>query len=227
MRSFQLGFMTLVTLMTSLSSCSSKSSSDDQGAGPSGGSGGQSAGSTAGASGTPGSAGGGGAPTPPPVTCGSETCTAITLPGGAVPPCCFDEAQSICGADVSAVMPMMGCQRLTQAGDLDETCPDYEGGMLNGFPVPAFPGCCRPDVGQCGVKVDNLGGVLPFMPGCIDSAPFFNGAAAPACGSGSNGGTGSGGTSATGGSPATGGTSGSSGSGAGGDPDSGGANSGP
>jgi hypothetical protein len=125
---------------------------------------------------------------PEPVPCGSATCQAIVLPNGAVTPCCVNPLEGICGARLGiglpGTSPAMTCQPLTQAGQLDLTCPASTGGTVGGFPLPPFPGCCREATGQCGYLVTDIGGLLPFAPGCVDATPFLNGADPVACGAG-------------------------------------------
>jgi hypothetical protein len=103
-------------------------------------------------------------PVPDPIACGRSTCKAIVLGGTAVAPCCVDPMEGTCGADV----PPLGCQPLTQPGKVDNSCPARPPSSAGGLPLPALPGCCRED-GQCGYFISDLGGLLPFTPGCIDS----------------------------------------------------------
>lgn len=124
---------------------------------------------------------------PPPVACGVQTCKAIVLGGTAVAPCCADSAKGICGADVSALVPVIGCQPLTQEGALDRSCPSSTGPASSGLPLPPAPGCCSAATGLCGYWISDLGGLLPFAPGCIDSATLGGGGVPQACGEGSAG----------------------------------------
>jgi hypothetical protein len=132
---------------------------------------------------------------PDPVRCGPVTCKAITLPTGAVAPCCVNPVDGICGAELNFGLPgtssSMTCQPLTQPGKLDRACPPSMGGVIGGLPLPAFPGCCR-TTGQCGHLVSDLFGLLPFPPGCIDATLLSNGEAPVACGpdAGGSGGAG-------------------------------------
>lgn len=157
-----------------------------------------------------GESSGGAADIPDPVRCGFATCQAIILPGGAVAPCCADPLGGICGAalDTAALgLPTaMSCQPLTQAGKLDLTCPSSAGAVAGGLPLPALPGCCRA-TGQCGYLMTDLGGLLPFAPGCIDAAPFLNGEDPLSCGPGAapGGAAGAGGVPGGGGVPGAGG----------------------
>lgn len=165
-----------------------------------------------------GGTGSGGAPIPPPsVMCGAATCAPISAPNGFVTPCCADPVKGTCGADTSALNPAMGCQPLSRPGELDPTCPASDGATLNGFPLPAFPGCCQPN-GQCGYAIDDLGGALPFAPGCIDARTLVPTSTPRACGEGAPA-LGTGGTTATAGAfnQATGGTT-AGGAGSGGAP---------
>jgi len=116
-------------------------------------------------------------PVPDPVACGRATCKAIVVGGTAVAPCCVDAIEGTCGADV----PPLGCQPLTQPGKVDNSCPARPPSSAGGLPVPALPGCCRED-GQCGYFISDLGGLLPFTPGCIDSTPLLNGESPVRCG---------------------------------------------
>jgi len=127
-------------------------------------------------------------PLPDPVFCGKQTCRAISLPGGgAVAPCCVDAVEGICGAELALIGPTMGCQPLTQSGTLDSSCPSSMGLTVGGFPVPPFPGCCQEESGQCGVMIGDLGGLLPFAPGCVAGATQA-GETPRACGAGSGAG---------------------------------------
>lgn len=149
---------------------------------------------------------------PPPVACGLQSCKAIVLGGTAVAPCCADPAKGICGADVSALVPTIGCQPLTQEGALDRSCPSSTGAASGGLLLPPAPGCCSAATGQCGYWISNLGGLLPFAPGCIDSATLGGAGAPQACGAGNNSGTaGRGGSGAGGESSAVPGAGGASG----------------
>ena len=80
---------------------------------------------------------------------------------------------------------LLGCNAIL---DLDEAhvdpTPASTGGTVGGFPLPPFPGCCREETGQCGYLVTDIGGLLPFAPGCVDATPFLNGADPVACGAG-------------------------------------------
>jgi hypothetical protein len=153
---------------------------------------------------------------PDPVRCGPVTCKAITLPTGAVAPCCVNPADGICGAELNFGLPgtssSMTCQPLTQPGKLDRACPASMGGVIGGLPLPAFPGCCR-TTGQCGHLVSDLFGLLPFPPGCIDAQLLSNGEAPVACGpgAGGSGGEGAGGVSGEAGSGGNGSGEGGSG----------------
>jgi hypothetical protein len=150
-----------------------------------------------------------------PVRCGSETCNAI----GSVPPCCADPLEGICGVELGLTLEglpaTMICQPLTQSGKPDPGCPASMARVVGGLPLPAFPGCCREATGQCGYLVSDVGGLLPFTPGCID-ATLLGGEEAKTCGPGANegGATGAGGTPSADGGAMTGGTaSGEGGSG--------------
>jgi hypothetical protein len=130
-----------------------------------------------------GAAGGGALEIPPPVACGFQSCKAIVVGGTAVAPCCSNPATGTCGADVSALVPTLGCQPLTREGALDRSCPSSTGAVGGGLPLPPAPGCCNARTRQCGYWISNLGGLLPFAPGCIDSAGL-GGGTPQACGDG-------------------------------------------
>jgi hypothetical protein len=86
--------------------------------------------------------------------------------------------------------------------------------------VPGFKGCCRADTGTCGVIIDDIkAGPATFASfglGCVDSAPFFDGAEGAPCGGG-GGGAGGAGSGGAGGESLGGGSAGGAG-GAGGTP---------
>lgn len=184
MRSHKFEVSTLAVVLC-LVGCSSGGSSGEQPT-ASGGSGSSVPGGSSGGVGasSAGTASAGMAPTPPPaVACGAEMCEPIAVGAGFIPPCCVDPAQGTCGADVSASDPTTGCQPLHQPGALDPSCPSSAGAMAGGFPLPEFPGCCR-ETGQCGFAVDDLGGALPFDPGCVDATTIVPTAMPQACGTG-------------------------------------------
>jgi hypothetical protein len=188
-RSYKFG-LALTCVSLCIAACGNSEPKPATSAG-SGGSGGSSSGAGAAAiAGTSGSA----VMAPPSVSCGTQMCAAIPLATGFVAPCCADAAKGVCGAEGSAGSGMMGCRPLNQPGVLDPNCPASTGAMLNGFPLPTFPGCCRESTGLCGFDVDNLGGVLPFAPGCIDPATVIPGTVAQACGPGVSPAGGSGGS---------------------------------
>lgn len=202
MRCFKLGLVSLFGVSVAVASCGESDRQSTKQSTPAGGSAGQ-----------PGEASGGSEELPAPVPCGTETCEALRLAGGdAVAPCCVDPSEGLCGADVSVLMPTMGCQSLSQPGELDPSCPPSPGGTVGGFPVPPFPGCCREATGQCGFMVSDLGGLLPFAAGCVDATPFLDGGTPAACGGGGTGGVGGAGSAGAAGS------SGASSGGAGDDP---------
>ncbi len=72
-------------------------------------------------------------------------------------------------------------------------------------PLDPFVACCRAATGTCGVQVNKItlgGGVATLgnlQLGCVDSAPFFPGAAPKSCGGGSGGAGGGGGVPGVGG----------------------------
>jgi hypothetical protein len=133
-----------------------------------------------------------------------------------VDPCCAGPDKA-CGLN-TGLLALAGvafddvCQAKDQPGEADDACPATDSVVVpfNGAmaPLEPFAGCCRADAGTCGVIVDDvtvkgLGlniGTLGL--GCVDSAPFFGGKKAAACGDtgvGGGGGGGAGGTSVGGG----------------------------
>ena len=140
--------------------------------------------------GSGGSGGSGG-----PISCGSQTCTPLTLPfqSNDVPPCCT--ADGACGLDSTPLADYgfvfaEACQATHQPGDADANCPPSpdlmiptDGGTLM---APGFPGCCRAETHTCGYLMNKFGGIVPLNPplGCVDSAPFLDGGTPSACGSG-------------------------------------------
>jgi hypothetical protein len=185
MRSLKLGFMIVGGLLIPLA-CGGTDRANDSGsqAGAAGGAPPEVE-AAAGASGE----GSGMLEVPAPVLCGIQICQAIVLGGTAVAPCCVEPRGGICGADVSTLVPGMGCQPLTQAGRLDPACPSSMGSN-SGLPLPPAPGCCREATGQCGYWVGNLGGLLPFAPGCLDPSALGGVDAPRACGGGEEAGSG-------------------------------------
>ncbi len=147
----------------------------------------------AGMSGSAGSAGS--AAKPGPITCGDNTCNPLNLP----PPntaaaCCTPDNE--CGID-STPLAAYGvtfadpCQPKNQAGDLDDSCPESAQIMVptssGSLPLDGFKGCCHADTHTCGYMLDKLGGLFDLGFGCVDSAPFLDGGAPSACGSGGAG----------------------------------------
>lgn len=169
MRSAGIGFVLVAGVLLSFSCGRAEDSGDSPGPGESG-AGGEGATSSS------------DAPVPPPVRCGAQMCKAITYSGGAIAPCCADPAQQICGADVSAFVPTMGCQPLTQAGALDQACPSSSASVMGGIPLPPASGCCSEATGHCGYWIGNLGGLLPFAPGCVDPSILGAAGMSQACG---------------------------------------------
>jgi len=187
---------TLIGVAAALPSCGGDDDDDDR---PTGGSGGGSSGagtSGAGRGGTATTGGSGGATGGAPsesVPCGAVVCTATGTAALMVPACCFDAPSGRCGLDTSllagfGVAPARPCEPLAQPGEPDQSCPNSEPLMVGGTNLPAFQGCCREETGQCGFLIDKVGGLVPIGLGCVDSAPFLDGGAAPACGSGGSGG---------------------------------------
>ncbi len=131
---------------------------------------------------------------PATLTCGTATCSAVTIPIGsfAIPACCADAATNQCGLDGSAVAQFgvdfaEACQPKDQPGVADTSCPDSGSAPTTaGFDIQ-FKGCCRPN-GTCGYVLDKLGGLFELGLGCVDSAPFLDGGAPTLCGSGGEGG---------------------------------------
>lgn len=152
------------------------------------------------ASGAAGQAGvGGSQDLPDAVRCGSAWCRPIVPPGGdAVATCCVDPSQGICGADVSTLLPGMGCVPLTQPGELDRSCSASPAGAA-GLPLPPLPGCCNPNTQRCGYLIGDFGGLLPFAPGCVESTLLVPEEEPRACGDDGSGGGGPGGTGGAGG----------------------------
>jgi hypothetical protein len=217
MRSLALGFTTvLVGIALSLSSCGDAKKNPKGGAGTAG---------AIGAAGASGEGGGGSEPVPDPVRCGREVCKALELPNfGAVAPCCADAEQGLCGLELNLLLPGMGCQAVTQSGALDKDCPNSKGGFTSGLLVPSFRGCCREGTNECGYYIDSVAGLLPFPLGCVDAAPFLQGAPVTSCdgsvaggGGASSGGSGGAPSGGTSGAP-SGGTSGAPSGGTGADP---------
>jgi hypothetical protein len=176
-----------------------------------------------GEAGQPAVAGAGGSQDlPDPVRCGSALCRPIVLPGAdPVATCCVDPTEGICGAEVSTLLPGMGCVPLTQPGEIDRSCPASPAGAA-GLPLPPLPGCCNPNTQQCGYMVGDFGGLLPFAPGCVDSALLVPDEEPRACGDVGGGGGGPG--DGTGGAAGASMSSGGAGTGSGGaDPTPGGA----
>jgi len=129
-----------------------------------------------------------------------------------VDPCCAGAAKDACGLTTTFLAQTglsfgESCLAKNQPGDADDSCPSPTPAMVpvmgTTATLDAFPGCCRAATGTCGVLVNKvtLGqGLVPLGDlglGCVDSAPFFPGVAAKACGAGAGGAGGAGG--ATGG----------------------------
>jgi hypothetical protein len=127
-----------------------------------------------------------------------------------IPACCADAQTNHCGLD-SSVLSAFGptfteaCQPLAQPGELDPLCPASPATPVQGSGLTiTFPGCCRPNH-SCGYDLDKLAGLFTIGLGCVDSAPFLNGAAPQACGesagaAGTEGGAGAAGSAAAAGS---------------------------
>lgn len=142
------------------------------------------------------------------ISCGAAQCSSVRtlLPTLFVDPCCA--ADGACGV-ATEFLAGLGetCQASNQPGAPDGACPSSAAQKLpvNGrmFEVEGFSGCCRTETGTCGVVVNRIvASGLPFaspMLGCVDSAPFFGGKTAAACGDPSGGGGAGGATSAAGG----------------------------
>src|SRR4051812_30655382 len=125
MRSLKRGFVVAAGVLISFA-CGNTDHSNHSGSSAGAPAGGASGDESAGASGE------GTVEIPPRVACGVQPCKAIVLGGSAVAPCCADAAKSICGADVSALVPVIGCQPLTQEGALDRSCPSSTGPASSG-----------------------------------------------------------------------------------------------
>jgi hypothetical protein len=181
MRLLNLGLTTILTASICVASCGE--SKRNSAAAP----------GSAGQAGQPGQTGEGGSQElPDPVRCGSTWCRPIVLPSGdAVATCCVDPSQGICGAEVSTLLPGMGCVPLTQPGELDRSCPASPAGAA-GLPLPPLPGCCNPSTQQCGYMIGDFGGLLPFAPGCVDSTLLVPEEEPRACGDDGGGGGGPG-----------------------------------
>lgn len=96
--------------------------------------------------------------------CGQELCRNARIEGlpVGVEGCCFDEAESLCGFDMTVLgialnLSMPGCEPLDAPGNLDSACPESE-------PVPVLlpdapedgvvmDGCCQAN-GECGFSAD-------------------------------------------------------------------------
>lgn len=113
----------------------------------------------------------------PSLACGASTCKAVELGGSALSPCCVERSKGTCGVE----LPSLGCQPLTQPGALDGACPASPPIDAGPLPIKALPGCCRDD-GRCGFFISDLGGILPFAPGCIDSTLLVSGQKPVLCG---------------------------------------------
>lgn len=202
-RTLRIAFVCGVIAAAAVPACGGSSSNPNPSSSGNGGSSG-----SAGKGGRAGAAGS--APTMP-VTCGSKTCKDVLIPqvDFTIPACCADAATNHCGID-SSVLATFGptfpdaCQPLDQPGTLDATCPASPETPLAGTPLTIkFPGCCRPDH-TCGYRLDSIGGLIPLGLGCVDSAPFLDGAAPQACGDLGSGGNGNAGTAGEAGANASG-----------------------
>lgn len=125
-----------------------------------------------------------------------------------VDPCCAGDACGLTTTFLGTAGLAFGtsCIAKDQAGEPDDSCPAPDplvvpvsgGGML---PLDPFVACCRAATGTCGVQVNKVtlgGGVATLgdlQLGCVDSAPFFPGAAPKSCGAGAGGAGGAGGVS--------------------------------
>lgn len=108
------------------------------------------------------------------VLCGSEVCRNASVSGISLDGCCVDEAQSICGADMSTLGPFIGlqqagCEVLGESGTEDEACPDSPpiSALLPQVNGAILPGCCQ-EGGQCGFTATIEG--LGF--GCVSPTRF-------------------------------------------------------
>jgi hypothetical protein len=135
-------------------------------------------------------------------------CSSSTIGPVFIDPCCTED--EACGLDTAA-LALLGvkftdeCQAKDQPGVRETACPSsaptavpFQGIMV---PVNGFAGCCRDD-GKCGVIADaitspGLGQLAQLGLGCVDSAPFFGGVPAKACGGGEGGYGGVGGVGAS------------------------------
>ena len=74
------------------------------------------------------------------------------------------------------------CQPKNQPGEATTDCPDSAMLMLPGSTVMlgALKGCCRTESATCGYLLV-IGGLIDTELGCVDSSPFLEGGAAPAC----------------------------------------------
>jgi hypothetical protein len=136
--------------------------------------------------------GGGEMPKPEPIECGSETCTPLdnktlkALGQEPIPACCAEGDQ--CGLDSSRLAEFgLGfdevCQPKHQPGEVTSDCPESAPLMIPGSTVMlgALQGCCRTESATCGYLLVIAGGLLDTELGCVDSTPFLEGGAAPAC----------------------------------------------
>src|SRR5262245_58340595 len=79
--------------------------------------------------------------------CGTETCSAVSLPIGGIslPACCPDSDPLGCGLDITMVASFVGlppgCLETDRPGPLDPNCPDVTVNIpMLGMMV--LPGCC-------------------------------------------------------------------------------------
>jgi hypothetical protein len=136
--------------------------------------------------------GGGEMPKPEPIECASETCEPLDDPTLAVlgqepiPACCATGDQ--CGLDTSRLAEFglafsEVCQPKHQPGEATTDCPESSKLMIPGntmVSLGALKGCCRTETRTCGYLLI-IPGLLDTQLGCVDSSPFLEGGAAPAC----------------------------------------------
>jgi len=139
------------------------------------------------------------------IECGTKSCDSVGIPLGGlfIDPCCPVGVDDTCGVDTRLLAGSAGpfastCQPVDQPGEVDEGCPSSAGTTIPAMgimlPISGFAGCCRADTGTCGVVLDTVSAgkqtLAEFGLGCVDSAPFFAGETAAACGEGAGGGGG-------------------------------------
>jgi hypothetical protein len=120
--------------------------------------------------------------------CGGEICEGVYLVKGWDPiqPCCAEG--DVCGLDSSFLAsygPMFSeaCQAHNQPGEDGHGCPDSPALTVPNttFVIKPLKGCCRTETHTCGYRLEKLLDLFDVSLGCVDSAPFLDGGAAPDC----------------------------------------------